>query len=153
LGIGGIWLMPICPSPSYHGYDITNYTDVNPQFGTTDDFKRLIAECHKRGIKVIIDLVLNHTSNQHPWFVEASDPKSTKHDWYIWKDSDPGWKGPWNEKVWHRLPPSGPESREVYYYGIFSPFMPDLNYRSVSVTEEMKLVTFFWLSNMGADGF
>lgn len=153
LGIGGIWLMPICPSPSYHGYDITNYLDVNPQYGTLDDFKRLSAECHKRDIKVIVDFVMNHTSNRHPYFAEAQDPKSPKHDWYIWSDTDPGWKGPWKQKVWHRAPVTGPDATETYYYGLFSPVMPDLNFRNRMVTEEMKLITSAWLSRFGADGF
>ena len=79
LGVTGIWLMPIMQSPSYHGYDTTDYYTVNQDYGTNEDFKRLIDEAHKRGIKVIVDLVLNHTSNEHPWFVEsASDPSSAK---------------------------------------------------------------------------
>lgn len=153
LGIGGIWLMPIMPSPSYHGYDITNYFDINPQFGTIDDFKGLVAACHKRGIKVIIDMVMNHCSNKHEWFTAAADPKSPKHNWFIWSDADPGWKGPWNQRVWHRLPPNGPEASEVYYYGLFSHVMPDLNYRNREVTEEMNTLTRGWLTSMGADGF
>jgi len=76
LGVTGIWLMPIFPSPSYHGYDVTDYYTVNPQYGTVEDFKNLLAEAHARGIRVIIDLVVNHTSEQHPWFEEADDPAS-----------------------------------------------------------------------------
>ena len=73
LGVTGIWLMPIFPSPSYHGYDVTDYYNINPQYGTLDDFKRLIEEAHKRGIHVTIDMVLNHTSDQHPWFMDAKN--------------------------------------------------------------------------------
>lgn len=87
LGISGIWLMPINPSPSYHGYDVTDYYDINPQYGTMEDFERLIQEAHKRNIKVIMDLVINHTSSQHPWFIESEeDPNSPKRNWYYWVD-------------------------------------------------------------------
>ena len=75
LGITGVWLMPIMASPSYHGYDVTDYYQVNPEYGSNEDFKRLIEEAHKRGIRVIIDLVLNHTSSEHPWFIESQDPE------------------------------------------------------------------------------
>ncbi len=153
LGIGGIWLMPIMPSPSYHGYDITDYYGVNPQYGTTDDFKALMAACHKRGINVIIDLVPNHCSNKHEWFTGAAEAGSLRHNWFIWSDTDPGWRGPWNQRVWHALPPSGPEAKEAYYYGLFSPVMPDLNFRNPAVTEEMNTVSRAWLTSMGADGF
>ena len=92
LGIGGIWLMPIHPSPSYHGYDVTDYYAVNPEYGTLDDFKRLLNEAHKRNIRVIIDLVLNHSSSQHPWFQSAmSDINSPYRDWYLWADAPQAW--------------------------------------------------------------
>lgn len=85
LGIGGIWLMPIQPSPSYHGYDITDYRGINSDYGTLEDMKKLVEEAHKRGIKVIMDLVINHTSVKHPWFIQASQDKNSKYrDWYIW---------------------------------------------------------------------
>ncbi|HNB51248.1 MAG TPA: alpha-amylase family glycosyl hydrolase, partial [Anaerolineales bacterium] len=91
LGVTGIWLMPIMKSPSYHGYDISDYYTVNPEYGTNEDFKRLVEEAHKRGIKVIIDLVLNHTSNQHPWFRESTKKDSEYRDWYIWSEGkNPG---------------------------------------------------------------
>ena len=93
LGITTIWLMPIFPSPSYHGYDVTDYYSVNPQYGTMDDFRQLLEEAHERDIKVVIDMVLNHTSDQHPWFKEAKkDTTSPYRDWYIWSESDPGTK-------------------------------------------------------------
>ena len=94
LGIGGIWLMPIHPSPSYHGYDVTDYYAVNPEYGTMEDFKRLLDEAHKRDIKIIIDFVMNHTSSRHPWFQSALTPGSEYHDWYKWSDTDPGILGP-----------------------------------------------------------
>jgi alpha-amylase len=146
LGIAGIWLMPIMASPSYHGYDVTDYTMVNPRYGTGEDFKRLIQEAHRRGIRVIIDLVLNHTSSGHPWFQDAATPTSGHRDWYIWSETDPHYPGPWGETVWHPL-------GDAWYYGIFGSGMPDLNYRSPAVGEEMLKVTRFWLEEMGADGF
>ncbi len=147
LGITGIWLMPINPSPSYHGYDVTDYYDVNPDYGTLVDFKNLLKECHSRGIHVIIDLVLNHTSVMHPWFIEARDqPDSPRHDWYIWSDTNPRYVGPWDEQVWY-------PSSAGYYYAIFSSTMPDLNYRNDDVTNEMYNVARFWLQDIGVDGF
>ncbi|MFN8595690.1 MAG: alpha-amylase family glycosyl hydrolase [Anaerolineae bacterium] len=141
LGITGLWLMPIHPSPSYHGYDVTDYFAVNPQYGTLDDFKHLLNEAHQRGIRVIIDLVLNHTSDQHPWFQAALDPKSPFRDWYVWSTTDPGQAG------WHRA------SSGDYYYGYFTDTMPDLNYRTPAVTEQMNDVVRFWLKDVGVDGF
>lgn len=147
LGVTGIWLMPVNPSPSYHGFDVTDYYDVNPDYGTLDEFKNLLEECHSRGIRVIIDLVLNHTSIEHPWFIEARDqPQSTRHDWYIWSDTNPGYLGPWNERVWY-------PSSAGYYYAIFWSGMPDLNFKSDDVTDEMYNVTRFWLQDVGVDGF
>ena len=147
LGVTGIWLMPINPSPSYHGFDVTDYYDVNPDYGTLDEFKNLLKECHSRGMRVIIDLVLNHTSIEHPWFIEARDqPQSTRHDWYIWTETNPGYLGPWSERVWY-------PSSAGYYYAIFWSGMPDLNYKNDDVTDEMYNVTRFWLQDVGVDGF
>ncbi|GAC1361184.1 MAG: alpha-amylase family glycosyl hydrolase [Herpetosiphon sp.] len=149
LGANCIWLMPVMESPSYHGYDTTDYYKVARQYGTNEDFKRLVAEAHKRGIKVILDLVLNHTSNQHPWFQEAlNDPASPHRRWYIWSESNPGYKGPWGQEVWHKSP-----VRDEYYYGIFGDTQPDLNYRNPAVTQEADKLSAFWLTEMGADGF
>jgi alpha-amylase len=147
MGIRGLWLMPMFPSPSYHGYDVTDYYAVNSQYGTMDDFKRMLSEAHKHGIRVIIDLVINHTSNQHPWFKQALDPASSYHDWYIWSDTDPGYSGPMGgEKVWHKA------LNGKYYYGVFTAEMPDLNYKNPQVTQEMEKVTKFWL-DQGVDGY
>jgi alpha-amylase len=146
LGISGIWLMPINPSPSYHGYDVTDYYAVNPQYGTMEDFKNLLAASHQRGIRVIIDLVMNHTSNWHPWFDESRDPNSPKRNWYIWSDTNPGYKGPWGEDVWYA-------SNNAYYYAIFWLGMPDLNYSNPEVRTQMKDVARFWLQDVGVDGF
>ena len=147
LGIKGLWLMPINPSPSYHGYDVTDYYAVNSDYGTMDDFKRLLEEAHKRDIKVIIDFVMNHTSSKHPWFLSALTPGSEYHDWYKWSETDPGTLGPWGAKAWHRA------SNGQYYYAIFWDQMPDLNYDNPAVREEIKKVTSFWLKDIGIDGF
>lgn len=141
LGITGLWLMPIHPSPSYHGYDVTDYYDVNPEYGTMDDFARLVEEAHKRGIRITIDWVLNHTSSQHPWFVQAKDPASAYREWYRWSTEQfpgPGW----------RYGGGG-----ASYYANFSEAMPDLNYANPAVVEEMKRVVNFWLEDVGIDGF
>jgi alpha-amylase len=140
LGITGIWLMPIAASPSYHGYDVSDYTQVDREYGTNADFKRLIAEAHRRGIRVIVDLVLNHTSSEHPWFKAAQDPASPKRDWYIWSKEQPQGPG------WHK-------AESGWYYGYFGKDMPDLNYRNEAVTAAMHDVARHWLEEMGADGF
>ena len=147
LGIKGLWLMPINPSPSYHGYDVTDYYGVNPDFGTMDDFKNLLEEAHKRDIKIIIDLVMNHTSSKHPWFQSALTPGSEYYDWYVWSETDPGTLGPWGAKAWYRA------SNGQYYYAIFWDQMPDLNYENPAVRDEMKKATSFWLDDVGVDGF
>ncbi len=146
LGIEAMWLMPINPSPSYHGYDVINYYTVNPEYGTMDDFTHLLDEAHARGMHIIIDLVINHTSNQNPWFVDANNnPNSPYRDWYIWSDSDPGYASPLGN-AWH-------PGNQGYYYGIFSDTMPDLNYNNPQVGEEMLKIVNFWLTNVGVDGF
>ena len=146
LGINGLWLMPIHPSPSYHGYDVTDYYAVNPDYGTLEDFKRLLSEAHKRGIRVSIDFVINHTSTEHPWFVASKDPTSNKRDWYVWADTPGNYLGPWGQKVWHPALGGG------YYYGIFWDGMPDLNHNNPQVVEEVKKIVKFWLE-LGVDGF
>ncbi|WP_230474863.1 alpha-amylase family glycosyl hydrolase [Dyella monticola] len=148
LGVSGIWLMPINPSPSYHGYDITDYEAINPQYGTMQDFKHLLDEAHKRGIKVVMDMVINHTSDQHPWFKAALNPNDPHHDWYLW--AKPGTDihaisavgGP----AWHRA------SNGQYYEGTFTGAMPDLNYDNPVVRKAMIEVGRFWL-RQGVDGF
>jgi len=147
LGIRGIWLMPINPSPSYHGYDVTDYYAVNPDYGTMEDFKRLLEEAHKRDIKIIIDFVMNHSSTKHPWFQQALTPGSPYHDWYVWNETDPGTLGPWGAKAWYRA------SNGLYYYAIFWDQMPDLNYENPAVREEFKKISSFWLEQVGIDGF
>lgn len=147
LGIGGIWLMPIHPSPSYHGYDVRDYRDVNAQYGGMEDFKEFLREAHARGIKVIIDFVMNHSSSAHPWFLNsASSPTADKRDWYRWSSSRPNYNGPWGQPVWHSRGGN-------YYYGLFWSGMPDLNYESEALKEEMFSSADFWLNEIGIDGF
>jgi alpha-amylase len=146
MGVTGIWLMPIHPTTTTHGYDVINYYEVNPQYGTLDDFHRLVEEAHARGIQVIIDLVLNHTSSQNPWFIQSQDVQSPYRDWYIWADEDPDFTGPWGQQVWYEL-------NGGYYYAFFWEGMPDLNYTNPEVTQEMEAVTRFWLEDAGIDGF
>lgn len=146
LGVTGLWLMPIHPSPTTHGYDVTDYYTVNPQYGTMDDFRRLVALVHSRGMRIILDLPLNHTSSQHPWFIQSQDPRSPVRDWYVWAAADPGYKGAWNQQVWYPL-------KGAWYYAFFWEGMPDLNYTNPEVTAEMENVTRFWLEEVGIDGF
>lgn len=152
LGIGGIWLMPINPSPSYHGYDVTNYREINPDYGTMEDFEAFINEAHKRGIKVIMDLVVNHTSNQHPWFTESAKDKNSQYrDWYVWAEDNNrslgGTSAAGSGNPWHT-----PEGQEEHYLGTFWGGMPDLNFDNQEVRDEMKNIGKFWLDK-GLDGF
>jgi alpha-amylase len=147
LGVSGLWLTPIFPSPSYHGYDVTNFFAVNPQFGTMADFHRLLRKAHALGIKVLIDMVLNHTSSRNPWFEQALAPKSPYHDWYTWagKGADLSALSSVGVRAWHRRDGE-------YYLGDFSRDMPDLNYDNPAVRREMIKVGRFWLAQ-GVDGF
>lgn len=104
LGVNALWLMPINPSPSYHGYDVTDYKNLNPQYGTLADFDAFMKAAHEKGFKVILDWVANHTSSLHPWFLESQNPNSPKRNWYQWRDSNPGWGQPWGGgNTWHLL--------------------------------------------------
>jgi alpha-amylase len=149
LGARCVWLMPVVASPSYHGYDATNYYRVNPQYGTNADFKRFVAAAHRRGIRVLVDMVLNHASNEHPMFKDALlNPASPYRDWFRWSPTKPNVKGPWGQEVWHKSP-----LRDEYYYGVFWEGMPDLNYTNPAVRAEAKKIARFWLEDMGVDGF
>ena len=105
LGVNALWLMPINPSPSYHGYDVTDYKNVNPDYGTLADFDAFMKAAHEKGFHVILDWVANHTSSQHPWFLASQNPNSSKRNWYQWRDTNPGWGPPWGGggNTWHRL--------------------------------------------------
>lgn len=152
LGVDALWLMPVFDSPSYHGYDVVDYEAIEPDYGTLADFERLLAEAHKRGIRVIVDLVMNHSSAQHPWFKDsASGPDSPKRRWYVWRQADPGWTQPWggSNRTWHKV--SHPDG-DSWYYGVFWGGMPDLNFAEPAVREEMKRIAKHWLDR-GVDGF
>ena len=146
LGVEGIWLMPVAESPSYHGYDVTDYRRVEPDYGTTEDMKAFLAAAHERGIAVIVDLVLNHTSSEHPWFKDSAVPGSEHDDWYVWAEERPTWLGPAGQVVWH------PEGKR-WFYGVFWEGMPDLDLRNAEVTAELEDVARYWLEDMGVDGF
>lgn len=152
LGIDGIWLMPVNASPSYHGYDIVSYDELNSDYGTEKDFQTMIDEAHKHGIKVIMDFVVNHTSSEHPWFKAAlQDENSPYMNYYRWVNKDDledfnrNEYSPWNTLLWHKAGMN-------YYYGIFDQGMPDLNYNNPEVRKEIKTAAQKWL-NMGVDGF
>jgi alpha-amylase len=148
LGARCIWLMPVAESPSYHGYDVTNYYRVDPDYGTNEDFKKLIAAAHRRDIRVLVDLVLNHMSSEHPFFQEAlNNPASPYRNWFRWSATKRVEKN-WGQEVWHHSP-----VRDEWYYGLFWGGMPDLNYETQAVRDEAKKVARFWLQEMGVDGF
>jgi glycosidase len=160
LGVGGIWLMPIMPSPTYHKYDVTNYRSVDPEYGTEEDFKKLVAEAHKRDIKILVDLILNHTGSDHPWFQSAiKDKNSPYRNYYVWArkdsireqiskkttslDSD-------NITQWH---PVNGDTLSEHYYGFFWGGMPDLNFDNPKVRQEFVEIGKYWLADMNVDGF
>jgi alpha-amylase len=147
LGITGIWLMPIVSAESYHGYDAVNYRMIDRDYGNQEDFQALMEAAHARGIYVVVDYVINHTSDQHPWFIAAQNPDSEYRDWYIWEDQNPGYQGPWGQTVWYR------GSYNQYYYAVFWDRMPDLNHNNPDVKAEIFDTARFWLEDMDADGF
>src|SRR3954470_11051527 len=149
LGARCIWLMPVAEPPSYHGYDVRDYYNVSRACGTADDFKRFMPAAHKRAIRVLVDMVLNHTSSDNPWFQAAlRDPASPYRAWYRFSPTKPAEKGPWGQEVWHKSP-----TRDEYYYGVFWSGMPDLNYETPAVREEANRIARFWIDEMGVDGF
>lgn len=155
LGINAVWLSPFYPSPmADFGYDIADYTDVDEVFGSLEIMDRLIAESHQRGIKVVVDYVPNHSSDQHPWFVEScSSQDNSKADWYIWKDPKPDGSLPNNwGSVFGGVAWSWNEARQQYYFHQFDPGQPDLNWRNPDVKSAMLDVLRFWMDR-GVDGF
>ncbi len=154
LGVDAIWLSPINPSPMVDfGYDISDYKDIDPIFGSLSTFKKLIDEAHKRKIKIVMDLVVNHTSNQHPWFQESrSSINNPKRDWYIWTDPVNGkppnnWLAAFGGNAWEL-----DKTTNQYYYHGFTVEQPDLNWRNLEVQKEVFKIFKFWL-DMGVDGF
>ena len=146
LGVTGIWLMPPAEARSTHGYDTTDYYAVESDYGTIADLRRLIAAAHERGIAVIIDMTLNHSSSQHPWFLASRRGERPYSHWYIWADEHPGYVGPWGAPAWHR-------AGDRYYYGVFWDGMPDFNLRDPGLTRELEDIATFWLRDIGVDGF
>ncbi len=155
LGVQAMWISPFYPSPMVdYGYDISDYRGVDPLFGTMEDLEELITEAHKRGIKVIIDLVPNHSSDQHPWFKQACTSRDhPKRDWYIWRDAGPdgslpnNWLSVFGGSVWEWHEPTG-----QYYLHSFTKEQPDLNWENPEVRQAMSEVMRFWLDK-GIDGF
>jgi alpha-glucosidase len=154
LGIDAIWLSPQYPSPLFDcGYDISDYTGVAPEYGTLDDFERFLSAAHRRGIRVILDLVLNHTSDQHPWFIASrSSRDNPKRDWYIWRDGrgngpPNNWAAMFGGPAWEYDPATG-----QYYYHFFFKQQPDLNWRNPEVKQAMRDAVRFWL-DLGVDGY
>ena len=157
LGVETLWLTPFFQSPQRDfGYDVAGYCDVAPEHGTLADVEQLIREAHDRGMKVVLDLVLNHTSDRHPWFLESRSSKDNpKRDWYIWRDGrKPGGKAPPNN-WWSMIGGSGwhyDNGTDQWYWAQFFPFQPDLNYRNPQVVEAMLGTMRFWMGK-GVDGF
>ena len=160
LGVDVIWLSPVYRSPQVdNGYDISDYTDIDPLFGTLADLDELIEAAHARGIKLVMDLVVNHTSDQHAWFAESRDPSSAKRDWYFWRPARPGTEpgSPGAEpddgqaafapSAWTYDPRSG-----QYYLGVFSPGQPDLNWENPDVRQAVYAMMRWWVER-GVDGF
>ena len=161
LGIDAIWLSPVYPSPNVDcGYDVSDYKAIGCEYGTMDDFKTLLSEAHRRGIRLIMDLVLNHTSNEHPWFLEAASSRDNpKREWYIWQDGRPGsrpgskpqppnnWRASFGGRAWE-----WDAHTQQYYLHSFTTEQPDVNWRNPELRAAMYDVIRFWL-DLGVDGF
>ncbi|MDF2899956.1 MAG: alpha-amylase, partial [Phenylobacterium sp.] len=155
LGVDAIWLSPIFCSPmADFGYDVSDHTKVDPLFGDLATFRHLLREAHARGLKVILDYIPNHTSEQHPWFrASRSSRDDLKRDWYVWRDPGPdggppnNWRAEFGGSAW-----SWDAATRQYYYHAFLPSQPDLNWRNPSVVAAMLQVLVFWLDE-GVDGF
>ena len=150
LGVDALWLSPHFPSPNWDcGYDISDYQSVAPEYGTLEEFKLFLAEAHRRNLRVILDLVLNHTSDEHPWFLESrSSRDNPKADWYVWADTPPNnWQSCFDGEAWTYVP-----ERDQYYYHFFMKQQPDLNWHNPQVKEAMWDAVRFWL-DLGVDGY
>jgi alpha-amylase len=146
LGVTGIWLMPIHPSPTYHGYDVVDYRAINPDYGSMADFLAFLDEAHARGMRVVLDLVVNHTSSAHPWFQAALAGDETSRARYVWSDAPRDWRGTGGGRAWHDA------GDGTSYLGLFEGGMPDLDHRNPDVTAAMLDIATFWL-DLGVDGF
>ncbi len=159
LGVDYIWLMPIHPSVHYHGYDVTDFYSVNPDYGTMSDFEEMVKEANKKGVKIILDLVYNHTSREHPWFVDsATNEKSKYKNWYVWSKEKPSgdWPNPTGQStqpVWNIYNfVSNAYRFGHYFYSAFNFTIPDLNYENQEVVNELKKISKFWFDK-GVYGF
>ncbi|WP_263365248.1 glycoside hydrolase family 13 protein [Edaphobacter bradus] len=159
LGVDALWLSPIYPSPQVDfGYDISDYENIDPQYGTLADFDRLVAEAKKRNIRIIMDMVMNHTSDKHPWFIESASSKSNpKRDWYVWRDGKAGGTPPnnppnnWISIFGHSAWQYDPKTSQYYYHRFYIQ-QPDLNWRNPAVERAMFGSVRFWLDR-GVAGF
>ena len=159
LGVDVVWLSPIYSSPQAdNGYDISDYQNIDPLFGTLEEFDELLAEMHSRGIKLVMDLVVNHTSDEHAWFVEsASSITSPKRDWYIWRDGYEGrepnlWRSAFSGPAWSQVQTATPPANEQYYLHLFAAKQPDLNWENPEVRSAVYEMMNWWLDR-GVDGF
>ncbi len=158
LGVDALWLLPIFPSPLRDdGYDVADYTGIHPNFGTLEDFKALLVEAHKRDLRIIVELVVNHTSDQHPWFQASRDPQHPEHaryrDWYVWSDTDQRYTG--TRIIFLDTEPSNwtfDPVRGQYFWHRFFSHQPDLNYDNPEVQKAMLRVVQHWI-DLGVDGF
>jgi alpha-glucosidase len=149
LGVDALWLSPFYPTPDRDfGYDISDYCNVDPRFGTLDDFDVLVEQAHRRGLRIIVDMVMNHTSDQHPWFQEARRSRENpKRDWYIWSQHPNNWQASFGGKAWEFDPETG-----EYYLHLFTTQQPDVNWRNPQVRQAQLDAFRFWLRR-GVDGF
>ena len=160
LGVGGVWLMPVMPSPSYHKYDVTDYRGIDPEYGTVEDFRRFVEEAHARGIRVLIDLIVNHTGTANPWFISARSGKESPYrDYYVWANKDSIRREIAKKTItldsdnitqWHAV---DGDTLAEHYYGFFWGGMPDLNMDNPAVRKEFVDIGRFWLDSMKVDGF
>lgn len=154
LGVSAILLSPIFPSPSYHGYEVTNFESIHVDIGTKDDFLQLISSAREKGIDIYLDIAINHTSDQHPWFIKSIAGESPYDDYYIWRDTLPQEYGfAWEESaspssVWH----TKAARAGAYYYGAFGFASPDLNYKNTEITDEIYETLEYWILQ-GVKGF
>ena len=155
LGVGAIWICPMYDSPNRdNGYDVRNYDKLQICYGTDEQFDEMVAEAHKRNIKIIMDLVLNHTSNENPWFLQSSSSRTNdKADWYIWRDGKPdgtpptNWGAIFGGSAWTYC-----QQRNQYYLHTFSPYQPDLNWQCDELKNALFAMVNRWIDR-GVDGF